>query len=214
MKQAAVRHGAEDGSSPPSSGVSFSDTRGHRDNCVVVSLTPLSSAQGTPPRGLSYVGTHGVPANDPDARASACGVFVAALESASVSREMAGAAMGVSRTRVDLKCSPIATNAPPTLADVLALIDAGGRPLDAAQSVVDALQSRIDDERGRSALSIESLGPLSMGMVAAMGSLCDGIGAALARRSVSPVDAADLRRRCVVVCRQVGALSALFARIQ
>lgn len=176
-------------------------------------MTPRQASDAHASGGLIYVGAHGVPANDPDPRTSASDLFVSALESAGVSREMAGCAIGVSKTRVDQKCSSLVTNAPVTLADVLALIDAGGRPLDAAQSVVDALQARVDEERGRSALSVDALGPLSMGIVAAIGQLCDGIGAALARRSVLPAEATDLRRRCVVVCRQVGAVSAMLGRI-
>lgn len=165
-----------------------------------------------PANSLTQIGLVSEAANDVGPRAAASAVLADALSTAGLSREGAGVAIGISKSRVDLKCSALASNVPPTLADVLALIDAGGRPLDAAQVIVDALQSKIDQERSRTVLTVDSIGPLAMGIVAAMGSLCDGLGAALARRSID--DAQDLRRRCLAVQKQVAVVAALLGRIQ
>lgn len=188
------RHGAEHASTATSGAVSSSYLRAHRDIRVVTLLS-------------------GVAANDVSlTRDAACSVFTEALATAGVTREAAGVAIRVSKTRIDQKCSAMFVSAPVTLADVMALIDAGGRPLDAAQVVVDALQSRIDAEREQTMLTVDSIGPLAMGIVAAMGSLCDGLGVALARRSVD--DVKDLRRKCLAVQKQVAAVAALLGRIQ
>lgn len=193
-----MNHAAKHASVQASAGVSTGYLRRHPVARVVDSITQF--------------GLVAEAANDVGPRVTACSVLAEALSTAGVSREAAGVAIGISKTRVDMKCSAMAANVPPTLADALALIDAGGRPLDAAQVIVDALQSRIDQERSRTTLTVDCIGPLAMGIVAAMGSLCDGLGAALARKSID--DASDLRRRCLAVQRQVAVVAAILGRIR
>lgn len=137
-------------------------------------------------------------------------VVADALDLAGVPIAAAARSLGVSRQRLHSKI----TSGHATVVDVLALIRAGGRMLDAAQEVVAELQRQIDETRGSSAPSPDLVPVLALAVGEASGSLLAAAAGPALRREVSRSDADDLRRRCASVHHRVNSIEAAIRGIR